>query len=228
MFWNLLCYLWIQHETKRRYTTLMRERKKEEEKNNNNNIHIGCWQSPEQLHPVKTSMCAPSLPRQQGSGWGSSRHITCFVCILSVCHQNAKLESLSQISPGILPGGLGSRDKMRRRAIRCKLGVGCGWWWSGLAERGMFQVTDTPGLCDTHRDEGDVFREVWKSVAVASPGPHVILMVLRCDKRFTEVLSLSHLFRLYFSFIQCWFLCLSLSLSCSSLITSIFLLFCLF
>ena len=80
---------------------------------------------------------------------------------------------------------------MRRRAIRCKLGVGCGWWWSGLAERGMFQVTDTPGLCDTHRDEEDVLREVGKSVAVASPGPHVILMVLRCDKRFTEVLSLS-------------------------------------
>ena len=55
----------------------------------------------------------------------------------------------------------------------------------------MFQVTDTPGLCDTHRDEEDVLREVGKSVAVASPGPHVILMVLRCDKRFTEVLSLS-------------------------------------
>ncbi|KAK7471898.1 hypothetical protein BaRGS_00035482, partial [Batillaria attramentaria] len=47
-------------------------------------------------------------------------------------------------------------------------------------------VTDTPGLCDTHRDESDVLREVVKSVAVASPGPHVVLMVLRCDRRFTE------------------------------------------
>ena len=64
-------------------------------------------------------------------------------------------------------------------------------------------MTDTPGLCDTHRDEEDVLREVGKSVAVASPGPHVILMVLRCDKRFTEVLSLSPIY----------FVCISLSFS---------------
>ena len=49
------------------------------------------------------------------------------------------------------------------------------------------QITDTPGLCDTHRKEEDILAEVGKSVAVASPGPHVVLMVLRCDRRFTEV-----------------------------------------
>ena len=49
------------------------------------------------------------------------------------------------------------------------------------------QITDTPGMCDTHRDHSEVLKEVGKSVAVARPGPHVILMVLRCDTRFTEV-----------------------------------------
>lgn len=48
-------------------------------------------------------------------------------------------------------------------------------------------MVDTPGLCDTHRPEQEVLREVAKSVAVAEPGPHVILMVLRCDRRFTAV-----------------------------------------
>ena len=48
------------------------------------------------------------------------------------------------------------------------------------------QVTDTPGVCDTHRTEMEVLREVGKSLAVAAPGPHVVLMVLRCDRRFTQ------------------------------------------
>lgn len=49
------------------------------------------------------------------------------------------------------------------------------------------QVTDTPGLCDTHRPEEEVLREVAKSVAIAGPGPHVVLLVFRCDRRFTAV-----------------------------------------
>ncbi|KAK7089195.1 hypothetical protein V1264_024453 [Littorina saxatilis] len=48
------------------------------------------------------------------------------------------------------------------------------------------QVTDTPGVCDTHRSEVEVLKEVGKSLAVAAPGPHIILMVLRCDRRFTK------------------------------------------
>ncbi|KAK7487679.1 hypothetical protein BaRGS_00021098, partial [Batillaria attramentaria] len=48
------------------------------------------------------------------------------------------------------------------------------------------EVTDTPGLCDTHRSDKEVLKEISKSVALVAPGPHVILMVLRCDRRFTE------------------------------------------
>lgn len=50
----------------------------------------------------------------------------------------------------------------------------------------IIEVTDTPGLCDTHLDEGKIYREVAKSVAVAEPGPHVIIFTLRCDRRFTD------------------------------------------
>lgn len=52
----------------------------------------------------------------------------------------------------------------------------------------LLQVTDTPGVADTEtsRSEDEVLKEVSKSIAVASPGPHVILMILRCDVRFTK------------------------------------------
>lgn len=49
-------------------------------------------------------------------------------------------------------------------------------------------MTDTPGLCDTHREEEEILVEVGKSVAVACPGPHVVIIVLRCDRRFTQVI----------------------------------------
>ena len=51
----------------------------------------------------------------------------------------------------------------------------------------MLQVTDTPGLCDTHLPEDVIYKEVGKSVAVASPGPHVLIFTARCDRRFTRV-----------------------------------------
>ena len=51
----------------------------------------------------------------------------------------------------------------------------------------VLQVTDTPGLCDTHRVKEEMLDEVARSVAVASPGPHVILMALRCDMPYTKV-----------------------------------------
>lgn len=59
-------------------------------------------------------------------------------------------------------------------------------WANGEHDGIDIQVTDTPGLCDTHRKEAEVYLEVGRSVALAAPGPHVILMVLRCDKRFTK------------------------------------------
>ena len=48
-------------------------------------------------------------------------------------------------------------------------------------------MTDTPGLCDTHENQEKILREITKSVAVAEPGPHVILMLLRSDTPFSEV-----------------------------------------
>lgn len=48
------------------------------------------------------------------------------------------------------------------------------------------QVTDTPGVCDTHRPLEEVHREICKSVATVIPGPHAVIMCLRCDRRFTD------------------------------------------
>ncbi|XP_076457909.1 GTPase IMAP family member 4-like [Babylonia areolata] len=63
--------------------------------------------------------------------------------------------------------------------------IKCAW---DKAERfgTVLEVTDTPGLCDTHLDEKLIYREVAKSVAVAEPGPNVIIVALRCDRRFTQ------------------------------------------
>ncbi|XP_076457881.1 GTPase IMAP family member 8-like [Babylonia areolata] len=49
----------------------------------------------------------------------------------------------------------------------------------------VLEVTDTPGLCDTQLDEKLIYREVAKSVAVAAPGPHVIIVVIKSE-RFTN------------------------------------------
>ena len=51
----------------------------------------------------------------------------------------------------------------------------------------VLQVTDTPGLCKTHRSDDLIYKEVGKGVAVASPGPHVFIFTTRCDRRFTGV-----------------------------------------
>ncbi|KAL8587255.1 hypothetical protein ACOMHN_013339 [Nucella lapillus] len=47
------------------------------------------------------------------------------------------------------------------------------------------EVTDTPGLSDTHLPEEVIYRELAKSVACAVPGPNIIIIALRCDHRFT-------------------------------------------
>ena len=41
-------------------------------------------------------------------------------------------------------------------------------------------------MCDTHRTKEEVQREIAKSVATCTPGPHAVLMMLRCDRRFTD------------------------------------------
>ncbi|KAK7480060.1 hypothetical protein BaRGS_00028697, partial [Batillaria attramentaria] len=55
-----------------------------------------------------------------------------------------------------------------------------------LLETSSLQITDTPGLCDTHRSELDISRELLNGLTLTAPGPHVILMVLRCDRRFIQ------------------------------------------
>ncbi|XP_076457877.1 uncharacterized protein LOC143291722 [Babylonia areolata] len=57
-------------------------------------------------------------------------------------------------------------------------------WYRAQRFGTVLEVTDTPGLCDTHLDEKLIYREVAKSVAVAAPGPHVIIVVFRCDRGF--------------------------------------------
>ena len=47
-------------------------------------------------------------------------------------------------------------------------------------------MTDTPGVCDTHRSLEEVHKEICKSVATVTPGPHAVIMCLRCDRRFTD------------------------------------------
>lgn len=48
------------------------------------------------------------------------------------------------------------------------------------------QLTDTPGVCDTHLSPGEVEAEIAKCVATMVPGPDAILFVLRGNARFTE------------------------------------------
>lgn len=48
------------------------------------------------------------------------------------------------------------------------------------------QVTDTPGVCDTHRPAREIEEEIVKSVAAVTPGPHAILMVFKANTRFTS------------------------------------------
>ncbi|XP_033998176.1 GTPase IMAP family member 7-like [Trematomus bernacchii] len=55
----------------------------------------------------------------------------------------------------------------------------------GEVDGQIVKVIDTPGLCDTKIDEKTTRKDVGKSIAYASPGPHVFLVVIRLG-RFTE------------------------------------------
>lgn len=50
----------------------------------------------------------------------------------------------------------------------------------------IFQVTDTPGVCDTHRDKDDIQKEIAKCLATMTPGPDAVLLVINGERRFTD------------------------------------------
>lgn len=50
----------------------------------------------------------------------------------------------------------------------------------------LLQVTDTPGVCDTHKTEGEVEREIAKCVGTMVPGPDAICFVIKGSDRFTK------------------------------------------
>ncbi|TDH06294.1 hypothetical protein EPR50_G00132210 [Perca flavescens] len=55
----------------------------------------------------------------------------------------------------------------------------------GEVDRQMVAVIDTPGLSDTSFDEKETSKYIAQSIAYASPGPHIFLVVIRLG-RFTE------------------------------------------
>ncbi|XP_070188850.1 GTPase IMAP family member 4-like [Littorina saxatilis] len=47
-------------------------------------------------------------------------------------------------------------------------------------------VMDTPGLCDTDGEDQELATRITQSLFAVAPGPHVVILVMRCDARFTD------------------------------------------
>lgn len=61
----------------------------------------------------------------------------------------------------------------------------CGRARVDLADR-VVSVIDTPGIFDTSRTDNELKEEIGKCIFLSVPGPHVFLLVLRLDSRFTD------------------------------------------
>ncbi|KAL1005613.1 hypothetical protein UPYG_G00061350 [Umbra pygmaea] len=57
---------------------------------------------------------------------------------------------------------------------------------SGKVNGRMIDVIDTPGLFDTKMSKKDMNSEIQNAIYMSVPGPHVFLLVIRLDVRFTE------------------------------------------
>ncbi|XP_076457947.1 GTPase IMAP family member 8-like isoform X2 [Babylonia areolata] len=58
----------------------------------------------------------------------------------------------------------------------------CVAWDRAVRSGSVVEVTDTPGLCRTDLDINRIYKEVAKCVAVAVPGPNVIIFATRCAR----------------------------------------------
>ncbi|XP_034095077.1 LOW QUALITY PROTEIN: GTPase IMAP family member 7-like [Gymnodraco acuticeps] len=57
---------------------------------------------------------------------------------------------------------------------------------SGYFDKRTVTVVDTPGILDTSMNEKLLNIEIERSLTLTDPGPHVFLLVIRLDVRFTE------------------------------------------
>ncbi|PVD24016.1 hypothetical protein C0Q70_17293 [Pomacea canaliculata] len=60
-------------------------------------------------------------------------------------------------------------------------------WGQATINGVKLEITDLPGLSDTHRQEEEIIREIAKGTALVSPGPHVAIFVIAGGRK--EALS---------------------------------------